>query len=102
MYCGDNVLIYAHFPIGNRFRYTWYDLIFTVVIMLVITRNIGESVVIDNVVITVINSNGKSVQLGIEAPKSVSILRSELVRPKSDESELNPAVDSESNLAQVD
>ena len=47
--------------------------------MLVLSRKEGESVTIDgNITVTVFRLAGGRVRLGIEAPKDVSILRSEL------------------------
>ena len=47
--------------------------------MLVLTRKIGERVVIDeNIVITVVELRRGRVRLGIEAPPQVSVLRKEL------------------------
>ncbi|TDT50620.1 carbon storage regulator CsrA [Fonticella tunisiensis] len=48
--------------------------------MLVVTRKQGESLVIDdNIEITVLEIQGGSVKIGIEAPKNISILRKELI-----------------------
>ena len=47
--------------------------------MLVITRRLGEKVVIGNgVTVTVVEVQGKRVRVGIEAPGQVRILRGEL------------------------
>jgi carbon storage regulator len=47
--------------------------------MLILTRKVGESITIgDNVTITVVASKGGQVRIGIDAPKTVSITRSEL------------------------
>ena len=47
--------------------------------MLVLSRKKSESIVIDGAIrITVLQVNGDVVRLGIEAPKEVSILRTEL------------------------
>jgi carbon storage regulator len=47
--------------------------------MLVLSRNVGESLVIDNgVVVRVLVVTGGRVRLGIEAPAEVSVRRSEL------------------------
>ena len=49
--------------------------------MLVLTRKLNESLLIgDEVVITVVDVQGDKVRLGIEAPKEISIARSEIVR----------------------
>lgn len=51
--------------------------------MLVLTRKIGDRIVIDgNIIVEVIKIQGVRVTLGIEAPPSVKILRSELIDPK--------------------
>ncbi len=48
--------------------------------MLVLTRKQNEKIRIgENITITVVRMKGKSVRLGIEAPKSVNVLRGELV-----------------------
>ena len=48
--------------------------------MLVLTRRTEESVVIGgNIVITVLGVEGEKVKLGIDAPREVTILRSELM-----------------------
>jgi len=49
--------------------------------MLVLTRKIDDAIRIDNdIVITIISIDKKSVRIGIDAPKDVMILREELVR----------------------
>lgn len=49
--------------------------------MLILTRRIGESLVIDeDIVVRVIEIKGTQVRLGIEAPENVQILREELVK----------------------
>jgi len=51
--------------------------------MLVLTRKIGERICIgEDVVVTVIYTDNNRVRLGIEAPRSVPIWRSELVEEK--------------------
>ena len=48
--------------------------------MLIITRKVGESIVIgDGIEITVSKINDGNVKLGIQAPKDVNILRKEIV-----------------------
>jgi carbon storage regulator len=48
--------------------------------MLVLTRKIGERIVIDNqIVIEVLQVKGNRVRLGIEAPAGATILRQELL-----------------------
>ncbi|MCX7725282.1 MAG: carbon storage regulator CsrA [Chitinispirillaceae bacterium] len=47
--------------------------------MLVLTRKLGESIRIgDNIIIKVVELDGKHVKLGIEAPKSISVNREEI------------------------
>lgn len=47
--------------------------------MLVLTRKVGETIVIANdIVVTVLEIRGGQVRLGVEAPREVSILRSEV------------------------
>lgn len=48
--------------------------------MLVLSRKAGESIVIDDkIVVTVLDVRGDSVKLGVDAPYSVTIWRSEIV-----------------------
>lgn len=47
--------------------------------MLVLTRKVNESLLIgDDIVITVVDIKGDKVRLGIEAPKEISVARSEI------------------------
>jgi carbon storage regulator len=47
--------------------------------MLVLSRKSGESIIIDDrIVVTVVQIGGGRVRLGIEAPREVPILRSEV------------------------
>lgn len=47
--------------------------------MLVLSRKIGERIVInDNVVVTVLEIHGNQIRIGVEAPQSVPIWRGEL------------------------
>lgn len=47
--------------------------------MLVLTRKLGESIRIgDSVVITVLKIKGNAVRIGIDAPKYVTVIRSEV------------------------
>jgi carbon storage regulator len=49
-------------------------------VMLVLTRKLGECIHIgDGVQITVVAVKGQQIRLGIDAPKSMPILRGELV-----------------------
>ena len=48
--------------------------------MLVLTRRISEKCIVgNNVVITVLKVDGNQVRIGIEAPREISVVRSELV-----------------------
>lgn len=47
--------------------------------MLILTRRIGESIIIgDNVVITVLGVKGSQIRLGIDAPREISVHREEI------------------------
>lgn len=64
--------------------------------MLVLTRRKGESIVIGDAVLTLLDAGRGRVRIGIEAPAEVPIMRGELVRtvalPGADtEAELNHA-----------
>jgi carbon storage regulator len=49
--------------------------------MLVLTRRVGESVMIgDEVIITVLEARGDVVRLGIQAPRDVQVHREEVYR----------------------
>ncbi|EGG30385.1 Carbon storage regulator [Aequoribacter fuscus] len=56
--------------------------------MLILTRKVGESITIgDDATITVVASKGGQVRIGIDAPKSVSITRSELSESQTNDNE---------------
>lgn len=53
--------------------------------MLVLTRNIGEKLIINgNIEVMIVDAGGGSVRLGIEAPKDVHIVREELLDKDKD------------------
>ncbi|OUR65799.1 carbon storage regulator [Methylophaga sp. 42_25_T18] len=54
--------------------------------MLILTRRIGESIIIgDGVVVTVLKEQGKQIKLGIVAPREVSVHREEIYHRIQDE-----------------
>ncbi|MCD6045070.1 MAG: csrA [Gammaproteobacteria bacterium] len=58
--------------------------------MLVLTRYFGETLIIgDDIHITVLDIKGGQVRLGIEAPKDVSVHRSEIYLRIQNEKKLN-------------
>ncbi|WP_183094862.1 carbon storage regulator CsrA [Nocardioides stalactiti] len=53
--------------------------------MLVLSRRVGESVVVgDDITITVLEVRGDVVRVGIDAPRSVSVHRAELLAQLAD------------------
>lgn len=51
--------------------------------MLKLARKIGQRIVINgNTVVTVVKIKGNRVELGVEAPREISVLREELDKPK--------------------
>lgn len=51
--------------------------------MLLLTRRIGESVIIgDDITVTVVECKGRQVKLGIDAPKHISVDRTEVRKKK--------------------
>jgi carbon storage regulator len=51
--------------------------------MLVLSRKVGEKLVIDgNVIVEVVKIQGNRITLGIQAPASVKVLRGELLHPQ--------------------
>ncbi|MEO7122626.1 MAG: carbon storage regulator [Lacisediminihabitans sp.] len=53
--------------------------------MLVLTRKAGERVLIgDDIVITILDTRGDGIRIGIEAPRGVNIQRDEIVRAVSE------------------
>jgi carbon storage regulator len=68
--------------------------------MLVLTRRIGERVVIDDqIVIEVLQVKGNRIRLGIQAPSGYSILREELVSQPNKEESREPELPSPDYIA---
>ena len=53
--------------------------------MLVLTRRVGEKIMVGDCTVTVISWTDENVRLGFEAPKSVSIDREEIWKRKQSE-----------------
>ena len=64
--------------------------------MLVLTRKPGEKILIgDDIVITVLDTRGDSVRIGIDAPRGVKIQRDEVVRAVSEANLAASQIDTE-------
>ncbi len=58
--------------------------------MLVLTRKIGELIVIgDDIKIKIVEIKGKQVRIGIEAPRNVAVNREEIYKQKAAEKEVD-------------
>lgn len=58
--------------------------------MLVLTRKIGELIVIgDDIKIKIVEIKGKQVRIGIEAPRNVEVNREEIYRQKHADKEVD-------------
>jgi len=54
--------------------------------MLVLTRKVGERVLVgDKVAITVVRIQGNAVRLGIDAPPEMAVVRQELAQPVAEQ-----------------
>lgn len=72
--------------------------------MLVLSRRIGESITIgDDVVVTVLDVRGDVVRVGIEAPRSIAVHRSELLAQleESNQKAASPSDDAVRSLSQA-
>lgn len=69
--------------------------------MLILTRRIGETLRIgDEVAVTVLGIHGNQVRIGIEAPKSVAIVREELFQ--RDQRRADPGMEPEDDDPMAD
>jgi len=65
--------------------------------MLILTRRVGETVMIgDDVTVTVLGVKGNQVRIGVNAPKDVAVHREEIYERIRQESEGDTSADSES------
>ena len=63
--------------------------------MLILTRRVGEAVVIgEEVTVTVLGVKGNQVRIGVNAPKSVSVHRDEIFERIKNERDSNEAISS--------
>jgi carbon storage regulator len=72
--------------------------------MLVLSRRVGESVVIgDDVTITILEVRGDVVRVGIDAPRSVAVHRAELLEQleSSNREAASPSDDAVATLSQA-
>jgi len=72
--------------------------------MLVLSRRVGESVVVgDDVTITVLEVRGDVVRVGIDAPRSVSVHRAELLQELAvtNQEAASPSQDAVASLAEA-
>lgn len=72
--------------------------------MLVLSRKVGESVVIgDNVTVTILEVRGDIVRVGIDAPRSVAVHRAELLEQleKSNQEAASPSEDAVASLSEA-
>jgi carbon storage regulator len=71
--------------------------------MLILTRRVGEAVVIDEeVTVTVLGVKGNQVRIGVNAPKSVSVHREEIFeRIKNERASTGDKFSVDSDLAAV-
>ena len=72
--------------------------------MLVLSRRVGESVVIgDDVTITILEVRGDVIRVGIDAPRSVAVHRAELLEQleSSNRDSASPSDDAVASLSQA-
>ncbi|RKR75545.1 carbon storage regulator CsrA [Frondihabitans australicus] len=70
--------------------------------MLVLTRKVGERILIgDDIVLTILDSRGDGIRVGIDAPRGVKVQREEVVRAVTEanvEAAAASSADAEANL----
>lgn len=69
--------------------------------MLILTRRVGETIIIDNDIrVTVLAAKGNQLRLGIEAPSDVEVHREEIYQRiyREDASDDNQEIDEEENF----
>ncbi len=72
--------------------------------MLVLSRRVGESIVIgDEVTVTVLEVRGDVVRVGIKAPRSVTVHREELLREleETNKASASPSADAIASIASL-
>ncbi len=73
--------------------------------MLVLTRKTGQKLILnDNIEITVLETKGDSVKIGIQAPRNVSIYREEIyeeIRKANQQATATPSLDSLGSVASL-
>lgn len=72
--------------------------------MLVLSRRVGESIVIgDDVTVTVLEVRGDVVRVGIAAPRSVTVHREELLREleETNRASASPSADAIASIASL-
>ena len=70
--------------------------------MLVLSRKVDETIIIgDNISITILQSKGNRVRIGVEAPRNVRVLRGELPPSDSGQAEPSETSASENNASET-
>ena len=65
--------------IGVRVTITAYTANYLEVTMLILTRRVGESLIIaDNIIINILSVKGNQIRIGVKAPKEITVHREEI------------------------